>query len=406
MWYRQFADAFGRGHSCAWPIIEETLTHDSCHSGSADRKFADWLPSRWGRPRQFLLTDEWLGSNYTRGHLASAGAHKSTQSTLQSTFTMDNMVPQAYCSNAGEWLRLEYLSRELTKWYKRVYVINGALLLPLKFRIWTLDGHRLEGHISPEDDFKRKRSSMEFPFSLPNLSFEVWKAGGAWTSRTSEEGGGGGQVGDCETDKIDDDAIHSLTRQIRSDAKATSECLQTPSSLITSFKGRTDTLNSQRLGGGQVVPTHMFKVILCMSRRRQPLVEDATTIQAPPKRMAEAFIVPNSIVPIVLPMRAFRVPIACVERLSGLNLKRYKRQGLMNCLFGGCQRFSGNHTAERDAPSDASQDLWSMLYGLQSAHFAKTVDTFLALSVKLNSKLKHHPNQHTLKRQIGFPSSV
>jgi len=356
---------FGRG-TPSWPVVQERLTYESCH-GSGDRSKVDWLSSRTGRPRSRVLSNEWFGSMYTRGHLASAGAHKRNNQTLQKTFGMENMLPQEYCSNAGEWYRTEVLSRDLTKWYRNVFTINGGLLLPTCIRTWLLDGHRLEGSQS------KNKSYMDLPDQRRKLKLKQWKSGGAWQA---------------PDDKVENesnvDSWNSLLGYINKSLETTVYDLidKMPNyNKFYSFNGRRDIIETERIAGGQIIPTHFYKIVLATGRRRRPLGDNNWSGQRPPRRMIEGFIIPNTVIPFTLPLRAFAVPISVMERLCGLNLSNVKKRA---CPWYMRMPFLPNKTE-----SKLNCDLWSQLYGIQFEFWKRKMNAWWREAEKINKRLKN-----------------
>ncbi|KAG5510296.1 hypothetical protein JKF63_07624 [Porcisia hertigi] len=60
--------------------------------------------------------DSYTSRGMSRGHLAAAQLHKSSQAEMDATFNMNaNIVPQDMTLNAVDWLRLEGLTRKLSK---------------------------------------------------------------------------------------------------------------------------------------------------------------------------------------------------------------------------------------------------------------------------------------------------
>ncbi|PFH31810.1 hypothetical protein BESB_023020 [Besnoitia besnoiti] len=74
---------------------------------------------------------DYLRSGYSKGHLAAVALHKDSLESVQSTFSLGaNIVPQNQAVNAGEWFRLEMLTKALTQLYEDVYVVSGPLWIP------------------------------------------------------------------------------------------------------------------------------------------------------------------------------------------------------------------------------------------------------------------------------------
>ncbi|KAG5484198.1 hypothetical protein CUR178_07353 [Leishmania enriettii] len=60
--------------------------------------------------------DSYTSRGMSRGHLAAAQLHKASQAEMDATFNMNaNIVPQDMTLNAVDWLRLESLTRKLSK---------------------------------------------------------------------------------------------------------------------------------------------------------------------------------------------------------------------------------------------------------------------------------------------------
>jgi len=83
-------------------------------------------------PSQWRSTNvDFAGSGLSRGHLAPAGAHKTSQKALDETFLLSaNIVPQDMSNNGSDWLRLERFATSLLKRHADVWVVSGPLFLP------------------------------------------------------------------------------------------------------------------------------------------------------------------------------------------------------------------------------------------------------------------------------------
>ncbi|KAL7874706.1 hypothetical protein SRHO_G00056760 [Serrasalmus rhombeus] len=98
--------------------------------GRADRRHCKFKPDP-GVPELFTAHNEdYLGSGWSRGHMAPAADNKFSQQSMVETFYLSNIVPQNYENNAGFWNRLEMYCRELTERFSDVWVISGPLTLP------------------------------------------------------------------------------------------------------------------------------------------------------------------------------------------------------------------------------------------------------------------------------------
>ncbi|XP_017334477.1 nuclease EXOG, mitochondrial [Ictalurus punctatus] len=98
--------------------------------GKADRKHCKFKPDP-DVPELFTAHNEdYLGSGWSRGHMAPAGDNKFSEQSMVETFYLSNIIPQNYENNAGFWNRLEMYCRELTERFRDVWVISGPLTLP------------------------------------------------------------------------------------------------------------------------------------------------------------------------------------------------------------------------------------------------------------------------------------
>ncbi|XP_042566225.1 nuclease EXOG, mitochondrial [Clupea harengus] len=98
--------------------------------GEANRKHCRFRPDPTV-PQAFTAhNDDYLGSGWSRGHMAPAGDNKASTQSMTETFYLSNIVPQNYENNAGFWNRLEMYCRDLTKRFEDVWVVSGPLVLP------------------------------------------------------------------------------------------------------------------------------------------------------------------------------------------------------------------------------------------------------------------------------------
>lgn len=72
--------------------------------------------------------DDYKGSGYDRGHLASSADFVHNQELNDQTFFMSNMSPQDPSFNRGIWKKLETYARSLAMTNDTVYVITGGIL--------------------------------------------------------------------------------------------------------------------------------------------------------------------------------------------------------------------------------------------------------------------------------------
>lgn len=80
------------------------------------------LPSGWYR----VVTSDYTGSGYDRGHMTPSGDRTSSSANNQATFIMTNIIPQAPDNNQGPWEVLESYSRTLANGGNELYIISGG----------------------------------------------------------------------------------------------------------------------------------------------------------------------------------------------------------------------------------------------------------------------------------------
>ncbi|XP_053265875.1 nuclease EXOG, mitochondrial isoform X1 [Podarcis raffonei] len=109
-------------------VIEHISKHKTL--GNADRKHCKFRPDPSIPPIFTALNEDYIGSGWSRGHMAPAGDNKYSPKAMAETFYLSNIVPQNYQNNAGFWNRLEMYCRELTDRFEDVWIVSGPLTLP------------------------------------------------------------------------------------------------------------------------------------------------------------------------------------------------------------------------------------------------------------------------------------
>ncbi|XP_063003502.1 nuclease EXOG, mitochondrial [Elgaria multicarinata webbii] len=99
--------------------------------GNADRKHCKFRPDPSIPPMFSAMNEDYIGSGWSRGHMAPAGDNKYSPKAMAETFYLSNIVPQNYENNAGFWNRIEMYCRELTERFEDVWVVSGPLTLPM-----------------------------------------------------------------------------------------------------------------------------------------------------------------------------------------------------------------------------------------------------------------------------------
>ncbi|KAM5281229.1 nuclease EXOG, mitochondrial isoform 2-T2 [Ctenodactylus gundi] len=98
--------------------------------GDADRKHCKFQPDP-SIPSPFsAFNEDYVGSGWSRGHMAPAGNNKFSNKAMAETFYLSNIVPQDFDNNSGYWNRVEMYCRELTERFEDVWIVSGPLTLP------------------------------------------------------------------------------------------------------------------------------------------------------------------------------------------------------------------------------------------------------------------------------------
>ena len=74
-----------------------------------------------------VITYDYSGSGYDRGHMAPAGDMKWNRKAMQESFYMSNICPQNHNLNTEDWNDLEMKSREWARRYGKVYIVCGPI---------------------------------------------------------------------------------------------------------------------------------------------------------------------------------------------------------------------------------------------------------------------------------------
>ena len=103
----------------SWRLVREDL-------GDADREGLVFQPDD-GLPGGFkrIVTEEYSGSGFDRGHMCPAADRGSDMEALKATFVMTNVVPQSAANNEKGWEKFESYCRSLAEDGKELYVVSG-----------------------------------------------------------------------------------------------------------------------------------------------------------------------------------------------------------------------------------------------------------------------------------------
>ena len=74
-----------------------------------------------------VVTYDYSGSGYDRGHMAPAGDMKWSKKAMQESFYMSNICPQDHNLNTEDWNDLEMKSREWARRYGKVHIVCGPI---------------------------------------------------------------------------------------------------------------------------------------------------------------------------------------------------------------------------------------------------------------------------------------
>lgn len=74
-----------------------------------------------------VVTTDYTGSGYDRGHMAPAGDMKWSKKAMEESFYMSNICPQIHHLNTGDWNELEANTRKWARRYGRVYITCGPI---------------------------------------------------------------------------------------------------------------------------------------------------------------------------------------------------------------------------------------------------------------------------------------
>lgn len=80
-------------------------------------------------PTGSAAPSDYVGSGYDKGHGAPATIFAYNKLLLQESFYMSNMFPQLPSVNRGDWKKMELYVQTIVGFYKKIYVVSGAVVL-------------------------------------------------------------------------------------------------------------------------------------------------------------------------------------------------------------------------------------------------------------------------------------
>ncbi|XP_055457555.1 nuclease EXOG, mitochondrial isoform X1 [Psammomys obesus] len=142
--------------------------------GDADRKHCKFKPDPSVPSAFSALNEDYVGSGWSRGHMAPAGNNKFSSKAMAETFYLSNIVPQNFDNNSGYWNRIEMYCRELTERFEDVWIVSGPLTLPhtrddgtktVSYQVIGEDNVAVPSHLYKVILARRSRESTE-PLAL------------------------------------------------------------------------------------------------------------------------------------------------------------------------------------------------------------------------------------------------
>ncbi|KAB0390542.1 hypothetical protein E2I00_017561, partial [Balaenoptera physalus] len=106
-------------------------------TGDADRKHCKFKPDPNIPPTFSAFNEDYVGSGWSRGHMAPAGDNKFSSKAMAETFYLSNIVPQNFDNNAGYWNR--------TSDIKNICSVDTCKLLDFREFTLYLSTRKIEG---------------------------------------------------------------------------------------------------------------------------------------------------------------------------------------------------------------------------------------------------------------------
>jgi len=285
--------------------VAEHVSKSKAYGETANRKLANFVQDPQ-IPIQFSAqnTDFW-GSGWSRGHMAPAGNNKHSQSAMNQTFYLSNIVPQDLDNNGNYWNRLEIYCRELTNLYSDVYIISGPLWLAQEEPV------KIESSLSALTS-----AANSLQDSTKDDSELTAAATAAGNHSNNNDNVSGGLL--CQDDKTSGTSVTSMRNPNDGSGDRGRRFARTerPPKKFVKY---------EVIGNNHVaVPTHLFKVIL---------VEDKLL----DRPMLSAFIIPNQPIQDVK-LEDFEVDLTKVEQFAGVRFHQNldKTQVDKLCFKTGC----------------------------------------------------------------------
>lgn len=105
----------------AWILTSERTR------GKTKRDDYGFAPDPFLPVSQAVVTQDYAGSGYDRGHLCPAGDNKWNATAMKECFYLSNICPQTPSLNRGDWKELEDLCRDWARTGQTLYIVCGPL---------------------------------------------------------------------------------------------------------------------------------------------------------------------------------------------------------------------------------------------------------------------------------------
>lgn len=117
---------YNEAHWSAWVLTAKRT------QGKAKRDNFTFSPDPLLPEAQAVVTQDYSGSGYDRGHLCPAGDNKWNETAMKECFYLSNICPQKPDLNRGDWKELEDLCRDWANDGYTLYIICGPLFTSSK----------------------------------------------------------------------------------------------------------------------------------------------------------------------------------------------------------------------------------------------------------------------------------
>lgn len=116
-----YNDSYSEAWWSAWILTGQRT------KGHTQRNNFDFQPDPLLPSNKAVITQDYAGSGYDRGHLCPAGDNKWDQTAMKECFYLTNICPQKPELNRGDWKELEELCRDWARSGYTLYIVAGPL---------------------------------------------------------------------------------------------------------------------------------------------------------------------------------------------------------------------------------------------------------------------------------------